>query len=115
MQNARSAAEISEVIMKEGIIPVRFVAADSVYGESDNFLRAAEAHVGLTYFVEISCDRRCQLRQPCVGTETYRYEKENRSKKVVAEGEKSPVRADILAKGIHEVFRYRRTVSEGSR
>jgi SRSO17 transposase len=111
----QSAAEMSEGIMKENMIPVRFVAADPIYGESDDFLRAAEAYVGVTYSVQITSDTLCRLRQPATETGTYRYREEACSEKTVAEGEKSPVRVDISAKGIHDVFRYRRTVSEGSR
>jgi SRSO17 transposase len=109
------AAEMFEGIMKESLIPVRFVASDSIYGESDDFLRAIESHVGVTYFVQIASDTLCWLRQPVTETETYSYKKENRLKKVVAEGEKSPVRVGELARGIHNVFWYRRTVSEGSK
>jgi|GEM_PF-1878966 len=39
---------------------------------------------------------------------------EKRSKRVLAEKEKEPVRIDKPARGIHNVFRYRRTVSEGT-
>jgi len=97
------AAEMFEGIMKEGIIPVRFAVADPIYGESDVFLRAVEEHIGITF------------RQPVTETVSYSYRKEERLKKVVAEGEKRPVRVDVLGKGIHNVFRYRRTVSEGSK
>lgn len=109
------AAEMFKGIMKEGIIPVRFAVADSIYGESDVFLRAVEEHIGITYFVQITSDTLCWLRQPVTETVSYSYRKEERSKKVVAEGEKSPVRVDVLGKGIHNVFWYRRTVSEGSK
>ncbi len=109
------AAEMFEGIMKENIIPVRFVAGDSVYGESDDFLRAVEAYAGVTYFVQITSDTLCWLRQPAVEIKSYRYREEDCSKKTVAKGEKKPVRADVLAKGIHNVFWYRRTVSEGSK
>jgi len=102
---------MSEGIMKEGILPVRFVAADPIYGESDDFLRAAEAHVGVTYSVQITSDTLCRLGPPVTGTGTYRYRKENCLKRAVLKGEKSPARADISAKGIRDVLRYRRTVS----
>jgi SRSO17 transposase len=111
----QSAAEMFEGIMKEGIVPVGFVTADSIYGESEDFLSVVEKYVGVTYFVQITSDTLCWLRQPGTETKTYRYKKENRSRKVVARGEKSPVRVDMLAKGLHDVFWYRRTVSEGSK
>ena len=110
----RLAAEMFEKIMNEGIIPVRFAEADPICGGSDDFRRAAEAYPEITYFLQITSDTLCRLRQPGTGTETYRYRQENRSEKVIARGEKSPVRVDGLAKGLHDVFRYRRTVSEGS-
>jgi len=109
------AAEMFEGIMKEGIVPVRFVMTDPIYGESGDFLSTVERYVGITYFVQITSDTLCRLRQPGTETETYRYGKENRSKQVVSEGEKSPVRVNESARRIRNVFRYRRTVSEGSK
>jgi len=105
------AAEMFDGIIREGIIPVRFVAADLNYGGSDDFLQAIESLTGITYFAEISSDTLCRLRQPDTGTKTYRYRKENLFKKE----ETNPVRVDELAQDIHDVFWYRRTISEGSR
>ncbi|OQX04561.1 MAG: hypothetical protein BWK80_53500 [Desulfobacteraceae bacterium IS3] len=109
MTEPRIAAEMSEGIMKEGIVPVRSVTADSVCGGSGDFLSVVGTYVGIRYSVQITPDTLCRLRQPGTGTETYRYRKENRSEIPVARGEKSPVRVDLSAKGIHDVFRYRRT------
>lgn len=109
------AAEMFEEIMKEGIIPAGFVTTDTIYGQSEDFLQVIEKYVGITYFVQIASDTFCWLRQPKTVTQTYRYKKEHRSKTVVAQGEKAPVRVNDLAKGLHDVFWYRRTVSEGSK
>ena len=111
----QSEAEMFVEIMKEGIVPAGFVTTDTIYGQSEDFLQVVEKYVGITYFVQIASDTFCWLRQPATETKTYRYKKEKRLKKVIARGEKSPVRVDELAKGLHDVFWYRRTVSEGSK
>jgi len=110
----QSAAEMSEGIVREAIIPFRYVVADSVYGESDDFTNQIESHTGITCFVGISCDTFCRLKNPVSETGSYRCRKEVRTEKVVAEDEKNPVRVDNPAGRIHNVFRYRRTVSEGA-
>jgi len=108
----RSAAEMSEEIVNEGIVPFRYAAADPVYGESDDFINTIESHPGITYFAEVSCDTLCRLKNPVTGIRYYRYKNEKRSERVPAE--KEPVIIDKPARGIHNVFRYRRTVSEGT-
>lgn len=110
------AAEMLEAIIKEGIVPFKYVAADSVYGESEDFIKAVESHVGLIYFVEVTSDTRCWLGEgPGRETKTYRFKGEIRTKKVVPQTEKAPVRMDELARKIHDCFWYRRTVCEGTK
>jgi SRSO17 transposase len=109
------AAEMFVEIMKEGIVPAGFVTTDTIYGRSEDFLQVVEKYVGITYFVQIASDTPCRLRQPVIGTKTYRHKNGHRSETVVAQGEKAPMKVSELAKGLHDVFWYRRTVSEGSK
>lgn len=53
------AAEMLEGIAEEGIVPFKYVVADSVYGESEDFLHAVESHAGVTYLVGIRSDTLC--------------------------------------------------------
>jgi len=69
----RLAAEMFEEIVNEGIVPFRYVAADSVYGESDDFINTIESHPGITYFAEVGCDTLCRLKNPATGIRYYRY------------------------------------------
>jgi SRSO17 transposase len=110
------AAAMLEGLLGEGIIPFRYVAADSAYGESEDFLRAVESHVGLIYFVEIGSDTLCWPGEgPARETRTYHYRGETRSRRIVPKGEKPLLRVDRLAESIHEVFWYKRTVCEGTK
>ena len=93
----------------------KYVVADSIYGESEDFIRAVVAHVGMIYFVQVSCDTRIWLQGPTLDTKVYRYKGQIRSKKVVPETEKKPIRMDAFAHSLHDHFWYRRTVSEGSK
>jgi len=101
------AAEMFEGIVKDEIIPFRYVVAGPIYGESEDFLNTVEA-AGITYCVEINSDALCRSIEPITVI------KESRVKKVVSETEKSPVRIDKLAQDIHNFFWYRRTISEGT-
>lgn len=109
------AAEMFEGIVKKDIIPFKYVAADTIYGESDDFIEAVESHPEITYFVEISCDTLCWLNTPVTDIKRYKYKKENRTREVVAKNEKKPIRVEELARGINNVFWYRRVASEGAK
>lgn len=110
------AAEIFERIATEGIIPFKYVAADAIYGESEDFIKAVEARVGSIYFVEVRSDTRCWPGEgPALEKKTYRYRGESRSKKIVPETEKQPVRMDQFSRSIPDTFWHRRAVCEGTK
>ncbi len=96
-------------------LPFKYVVADSIYGESDDFLKAIGSHVGMSYFVQVSSGTLFWLQAPATETRTYRRKGELRSKRIVPKTEKHPMRVDAFARSLHEVFWYRRTVSEGSK
>ena len=109
------AAEMLEKIAGEGVIPFRYVAADSIYGNSPEFLEAIEKLSGVTYIVALPRDTLCWLQEPAIMEKTYRYGGEKRTKRVLAETGKKPVTFEKIARGTNDYFWYRRTVSEGTK
>lgn len=109
------AAEMFFDIVTNGHLPFRYVVADSIYGNSSDFTDAVESCVGKIYMVSVPCDTLFWLRRPVTKEQVYEHEGEQRSKRVLAENEKAPVKFKDFAKNLHNVFWYKRTVSEGSK
>ncbi len=109
------AAEILSQLVDEDILPFKYVAADSLYGNSDEFINAIEAFPQLTYFVETACTTRCWIGRPITREKTYKYGGEIRTKTILEKTEKKPIDVKTLAKGINDFFWYRRKVSEGTK
>jgi SRSO17 transposase len=91
------------------------LAADSIYGNSPEFLDAVEKVPGVTYFVSLPRDTLCWLQEPAIRDKTYRYAGEQRTKRMLAEIERKPVTFEKIARGTNDYFWYRRTVSEGTK
>jgi SRSO17 transposase len=111
----QSAAEMFLAIDKEGVLPFRYVVADSIYGNSPEFTDAADQFVGKIYFLAISSDTRCWLKEPHTFVERYNYKGRERTKKVVRDTDNKPVKVSELAEGLNNHFWYRRKVSEGAK
>jgi SRSO17 transposase len=109
------AVEMFREIEREGILPFRYVAADSIYGSSPEFIEAVEGCAGVTYFVSIPSDTLCWLREPVTRKKLYRYKGEIRTKVIVEKTEKKPVAVETVGKNINDYFWYRRKVSEGTK
>ena len=109
------AVEMLEKISREGVIPFRYVAADSVYGNSPEFLDAVGKLTGVTYLVSLPRDTLCWLQGPTTMDKTYRYGGEQRTRRILAENERRPITFEKIAKGTNGYFWYRRTVSEGTK
>jgi SRSO17 transposase len=109
------AAEMLHTIHREGILPFRYVVADSFYGRNHEFRDAVEAYIGVTYFVSVPSDTLCWIREPVVEKKKYRYGGEVRSKKLLREKEKPPVAVEVFARSINKYFWYRRVVAEGAK
>ena len=107
------AVEMLNEIVREDVIPFRYVVADAIYGDSPEFLEAVEKISGVTYMVSLHSDTLCWLQEPATMEKTYRYGGEKRTKRVLAEAEKKPVSFEKIAKGTNDYFWYRRKVSEG--
>lgn len=109
------AADMFEELAKDDVIPFKFVVADTIYGNSPDFIEAIEAYPGKTYFVSIPHPTKCWLKQPITREKKYTYAGEIRSKQVVGKHEKKSLSVETIAKNLNNYFWYRRTVSEGTK
>jgi len=89
---------------RRGVIPFRYVVADSIYGNSPEFLDAIEKVVDVTYFIALPRDTLCWLQNPTILEKSYRYGGEKRTKKIIAETETKPVTFEKIAKGTNDYF-----------
>lgn len=109
------AAEMFQAIAQEGILPFKYVTADTIYGNSDDFLSAIEQHPGAIYFVAVSSTTRCWLHPPRTVTKKYRFKNEIYHKESVPKSENKAVTVENLAKSFNNYYWYRRKVSEGTK
>jgi SRSO17 transposase len=96
------AVEMLDKIVGEGLIPFRYVAADSIYGNSPEFLDAVETITGATYFVALPRDTLCWLSEPALLDKSYRYGGEKRTKRILAEAEQKPITFEKIARGTND-------------
>lgn len=85
------AVDMFRDITRRSAIPFRYIAADSIYGNSFEFIDALESPVGKIYTVSMPCDTLFRLRSTVTKIHEYRYKGEVRSKTVLAENEKPPI------------------------
>ena len=111
----RLAIDMLDEIHKEDIVPLKYIVADSIYGNSPEFIDAVGKIVGTTYFVSVPSDTLCWLETPITIEKQYKYKGEIRSKLVVENTEKKPISISSLAKSINDYFWYKRKVSEGTK
>lgn len=109
------AVELLGEISEQKIIPFRYVVADTIYGNSPDFITAVERIPGVTYLVAMPSDTLCWLKRPATIEKGYRYKGQLRSKKVLKTPENKPISFEAHAKSINKYFWYRRKVSEGTK
>jgi SRSO17 transposase len=109
------AAEMLLNIRQEEILPFRYIVADSVYGNSPDFLAALEACVGTTALVAISSETRCWPQRPATQEQPYRYQGEERMKRHLRPTASAPQSVAAVAATLPAWQWYRRTVSEGTK
>jgi SRSO17 transposase len=102
-------------IVRAGLVPLKYLVADCLYGQSPDFLDAVDACVGGTAFVAIPADTRCWLQRPQTEEKGYPYKGEARSKRVVVAPTHAPCSVAALAARLPASSWYRRTVSEGTK
>ena len=74
------AAAMFRELEKQDELPFKFVVADTLYGNSPEFIEAIENCVEATYFVSIPNDTLCWLKQPITRKKLYKYKGKIRSK-----------------------------------
>ena len=109
------AAAMLQRIRQEEILPFRYIVADSVYGNSPDFLAAIDTCVGATALVAISSETRCWLQRLATQEQTYRYKGEERAKRHLSPTASAPQSVAALAATLPAWQWYRRKVSEGTK
>ena len=109
------AAAMLQAMAQEGRLPVKYVVADCLYGNSPDFLDAVDACVGVTTLVAIPADTRCWLQRPQTADRCYTYKGEARAKRVVVGPEPAPRTVAAVAAHLPASCWYPRTVSAGTK
>ena len=109
------AAAMLQGLRQEGILPFRYIVADSVYGNSPDFLAAIEACVGATALVAISSETRCWSQRPATQEQVYRYQGAERTKRHLRPTASAPQSVAAVAATLPAWQWYRRIVSEGTK
>jgi len=106
------AVEIYQRLLKGENVPFKYVVADSIYGNSPEFIEAVEGCIGVIYFVSIPSDTKCWLKMPHIEEKHYKHKGQICTKGVT---KNQALSVDAIAKGINNFFWYRRKVSEGTK
>ncbi len=77
------AVDMLHDLLRENILPFKYVLADSLYGESPEFIESVEKYTGITYFVSIASDVQCWLKMPVLREKEYKYKGKLRTKKIL--------------------------------
>jgi len=109
------AVETLDAVVKENVLPFKYVLADCLYGVSPEFIEAVEALPDKTYFVSVPKDTLCWLKRPMAITKQYLWGGKTRTKTVLVDPDSKPISVDELAENINDYFWYRRTVAEGTK
>jgi len=109
------AVDMLQSIVSEGVLPFKYVLADSLYGMSPEFIENVESLTGVTYFVSIPKKLQCWLKKPMTIEKRYRWGGKDKTKVVLADTASAPVSVGELAQNINDYFWYRRKVSEGTK
>jgi SRSO17 transposase len=115
MSKPQLAVQMLEDLVRERPFPFKWVLADSIYGNSPEFIEAVERCPDLHYFVSVPSETPCWLTEPITRKKKYKYRGEVREKTVLESTEKKPITVESLAKSINNFFWYRRIVSEGTK
>jgi SRSO17 transposase len=109
------AAALLQAIVREGLLPCKYIVADCLYGNSPDFLEAIDACVGITALVAISSATRCWRQRPQTEAKTYRDQQEERTKRVVVATAPAAATGAAVAASLPASCWYQRTVSEGTK
>jgi len=109
------AVEMFHNLQEQKSIPYKYVLADSLYGNSPEFIDAIEEYTDITYFVSIPSDTLCWLKRPLTRKKEYKYKDEVHTKEILEKTEKKPISFETIAMNTNNCFWYRRKVSEGTK
>ena len=109
------AVETLNAVVKENVLPFKYVLADCLYGVSPEFIEAVETLLDKTYLVSVPKDILCWLKRPMTITKQYLWGGKTRAKTVLVDPDSKPISVEELAKNINDYFWYRRKVSEGTK
>ena len=109
------AVETFHDLQEQKSLPYKYVLADSLYGNSPEFIDAVEKCANLIYFVSIPSDTLCWLKRPITRKKKCKYKGKVHSKEILEKAEKKPISFETLAMNTNNYFWYRRKVSEGTK
>ena len=109
------AVEMFHDLQEQKSLPYKYVLADSLYGNSPEFIDAVEKCANLIYFVSIPSDTLCWLKRPITRKKEYKYKGKVHSKEILEKAEKKPISFETLAMNTNNYFWYCRKVSEGTK
>ena len=104
---------LAQAVARE-TLPFRWVAADSLYGDSSAF-RDGVAALGKEYFVEVSCDTQVLCGRPEVWVPPGSGRGRPPSRLRLHPSSERPVRVDTLAQSIPQTAWLRAQIKEGSK
>jgi SRSO17 transposase len=108
------AVQLVEGIVERATLPVRWVAADALYGDSPAF-RDAIADLGLWYFSEVACSTLIWRRHPAVIIPPWSGHGRKPTKQRLKTPSNQPYRLDELRNRLPKSAWVRGTVKEGSK
>jgi SRSO17 transposase len=108
------AAAMGQALTQAGLLPLKYLVADCLYGNSPAFRQAVDACVGVTACVAMPAETRCGLQRPRTEEKTYTYTGNRRSKQGVVAATDAPGSVAALAAHLPASSWYQRTVSEGT-
>lgn len=108
------AVQLVQGIVERATLPLRWVAADALYGDSPAF-RDAMAEMGLWYFTEIACSTLIWRRHPAVIVPPWSGRGRKPTKQRLKTPSNQPYRVDDLLKRLPKTAWVRGTVKEGSK
>jgi SRSO17 transposase len=108
------AVALVHAIMERATLPVQWVAADALYGDSPAF-RDAIAEAGLWYFTEVACSTLIWRRHPAVIIPPWSGKGRKPTKQRLKTPTNQAYRVDELLKRLPKTTWVRGTVKEGSK
>jgi SRSO17 transposase len=109
------AVDMLQDVAEQGVLPFRYILADSVYGNSPEFIEAADSLIDVTYMVQVPENTLCWLKQPVLIKKSYSYRGKKKKRKILSDESSKPFSFKDIAESLHNTFWYRRKVSEGTK